>query len=86
MSPAVVQLQYLTSMNSVLNFGLVACVGLAAAIDVRQRRIPNWLSLSGLLCGLCLNSIFEGRAGFILSLLGIATGFFLLFLDTCWVG
>lgn len=66
-------------MNSVLTFGLVACVGLAAAIDVRQRRIPNWLSLSGVLCGICLNSIFEGKDGFVLSLLGIATGFFLLF-------
>ncbi|SRR5258706_11647620 len=66
-------------MNSVVTFGLVACVGLAAAIDVRQRRIPNWLSLSGLLCGICLKSIFEGKEGFILSLLGIGTGFFLLF-------
>jgi len=67
------------SMNSVLTFGLVTCVGLAAAIDVHQRRIPNWLSLSGVLCGICLNSILEGRDGFVLSLLGIVTGFFLLF-------
>lgn len=66
-------------MNSILSFGLVACVGVAAAIDVRQRRIPNWLSLSGLLCGVCLNSIFEGKEGLILSLFGIGTGFFLLF-------
>jgi 2-polyprenyl-6-methoxyphenol hydroxylase-like FAD-dependent oxidoreductase len=47
--------------------------------NVRSRRIPNWLSLSGLLCGICLNSILEGRDGFVLSLLGIVTGFFLLF-------
>jgi prepilin peptidase CpaA len=31
------------------------------------------------LCGICLNSILEGRDGFVLSLLGIVTGFFLLF-------
>jgi prepilin peptidase CpaA len=66
-------------MNPFLSFGLVVCVGLAAAIDVCQRRIPNWLSISGLLCGVCLNSIVEGKDGFVLSILGIVTGFSLLF-------
>jgi prepilin peptidase CpaA len=66
-------------MNPLVIIGLLACVGLAAGIDVCQRRIPNWLSLSGVVGGICLNSIFEGRDGFVLSLLGIATGFFLLF-------
>lgn len=66
-------------MNSFVTFGLVACVGMAAAIDIRQRRIPNWLSFTGVLGGICLNSIFNGKDGFVLSLLGIATGFFLLF-------
>ena len=55
------------------------CVGIAAAIDIRERRIPNWLSLSGVLGGISLNSLTGGVDGLLLGLLGVVTGFFLLF-------
>lgn len=67
------------SINPVVSVGLVVCVVVAAAIDVRERRIPNWLSLSGVLAGGCLNSIVGGVDGLISSLLGGLAGFFLLF-------
>ena len=58
----------------------------AAVYDVRYRRIPNWLTVSGLLIGLALNTflsgwpgqgtfLHEGWPGLRFSLLGFAVGF-----------
>ena len=49
----------------------------AAVYDVRYRRIPNWLSLAGVLVGLALNAFLDqGRAGmFVSSLKGLAVAF-----------
>jgi prepilin peptidase CpaA len=54
----------------------------AALFDVRYRRIPNWISVSGLVIGLLLNSFLVGRgaqvfstAGLVFSLEGLAAGF-----------
>ena len=42
----------------------VASIVLAATIyDLRFRRIPNWLNLSGLILGFCLNLFFFGIHG-----------------------
>ncbi len=38
--------------------------------DLRTRRIPNWLNLSGLILGMGLNTFFEHGRGFRLALLG----------------
>ena len=56
---------------------LIALVLGAAVYDVRYRRIPNWLSLAGVLAGLALNAFLDqGRAGmFVSSLKGLAIGF-----------
>lgn len=48
----------------------------AAVYDVRSRRIPNWLSMSGVLLGLALNAfLYQGWPGLKLSLQGLAMGF-----------
>lgn len=56
---------------------LVVC-GIAAAIDLRQRRIPNWLTGSAALCGLVLNAglglVAGGSSVAIHALLGAIAG------------
>lgn len=47
---------------------LIGLVLLAGAYDARYRKIPNWLSLSGLILGLGINTLFAGWEG-----LGAAT-------------
>jgi len=46
----------------------------AAVYDVRYRRIPNWLTVAGVLVGLALNAFLDqGRSGLLVSsLLGLA--------------
>jgi prepilin peptidase CpaA len=54
----------------------------AAIYDVRYRRIPNWLTLSGVLAGLAMNAfLYQGWPGLSFSLIGLAAGFgvYLLF-------
>ena len=53
----------------------------AAVYDVRYRRIPNWLTLAGVLVGLALNWFLgQGRSGlFASSLLGLAIAFVVYF-------
>jgi prepilin peptidase CpaA len=60
---------------------LLIVVLAAAAYDVRYRRIPNWLSLSGVLAGLALNAfLYQGWPGLKLSLQGLGMGFGVYFL------
>ncbi len=54
---------------------LAALVLIAAAYDIRFRRIPNWLSVAGFLGGLVLNTAFGGWGG----LKSAAAGFGLAF-------
>lgn len=54
---------------------LLALVLGAAVYDVRYRRIPNWLTVSGVLVGIALNSFLFGWAGLRISLLGLAVAF-----------
>lgn len=53
----------------------------AAVLDVKQRRIPNWLTLPGILVGLVLRGILLGWKGVGSGLAGclLAGGVFLLF-------
>jgi prepilin peptidase CpaA len=54
---------------------LLAIVLVAAVYDVRYRRIPNWLTVSGVLLGLALNTfLYQGWPGLRLSLAGMAVG------------
>lgn len=50
---------------------LILLVTPAALIDFRQRRVPNWLSLTGVLLGIALNVVLFRTAGLWLSLGGI---------------
>jgi len=55
---------------------LVLLILTAAAYDVRCRRIPNWLTITGGCSGLAMNSfLYEGWRGFRLSMAGLAIGF-----------
>ena len=58
---------------------LVLMVTLAAVYDIRFRRIPNWLVLTGLVLGLGLNTIWFQWPGVRTSLLGIGLAFLIYF-------
>ena len=53
----------------------------AAIVDVRERRIPNWLTYSGIILGLVLRGVLIGWKGLGTALAGctLAGGIFLLF-------
>lgn len=55
---------------------LIATV--AGISDWRSRRIPNWLTVSGLVLGVAVNSLLRGRLGTKDSLLGAGLGLLLL--------
>jgi len=62
--------------------GALIVAGVGAVKDVGGRRIPNWLTYSGLLIGLTMRSVFAGWPGLKGGLLGmlLAGGiFYLLF-------
>lgn len=58
---------------------LAALVLIAAAFDIRYRKIPNWLVLAGFLIGLSLSYLFFERQGFKDSLLGALLAFAVYF-------
>jgi prepilin peptidase CpaA len=59
-----------------INVTLLALIVVAGVYDMLYRRIPNWLTLSGVLAGLGLNTfIYQGWPGLRLSLLGLGVGF-----------
>lgn len=64
------------------NLFFVASVALltvtAATIDLRSRRVPNWLTVTGLGAAVLLHTVMQGPAGIGFALLGFATGFGLL--------
>ena len=65
--------------RSVLLFPLL-CALLMAGIDVKSRRIPNYLTLTTALSGLAFRGVFYGISGLIDGFLGLLLGFALLFL------
>ena len=59
---------------------LIALVLGAAVYDIRYRRIPNWLTVMGVVVGLLLNSfLYQGWPGLRLGLLGLAVAFGIYF-------
>jgi prepilin peptidase CpaA len=50
----------------------------AGVLDWRYRRIPNWLTLPGLLIGIALNAVAHGWTGAKASLLGAGLGLLVL--------
>jgi prepilin peptidase CpaA len=64
----------------VVTAALIAVVFTAAAFDVRYRRIPNWLSVCGVVLGIGLNaSVYGGLPGVAFALKGMALGFSIYF-------
>jgi prepilin peptidase CpaA len=65
-----------------LKAGILALAVLLAAIagwtDYRSRRIPNWLTVSGLFVGIAANALVGGWQGLKTSLLGAGLGLLLL--------
>lgn len=59
----------------VISIVLAMMILVAAVYDVLYRRIPNWLTLTGLLAGVALNSFLFEWAGLRLSLVGLAVAF-----------
>ena len=73
-------------MSLLISIPVVICVALAAFTDIRENKIPNWLTLSSALLALTLNFSLSGIQGLVWSFLGIGTGFSLLFLLYLWGG
>ncbi len=66
-------------MNALSIWILAVLLSLAAAIfDWRERRIPNWLTVSAALVGVALNAAVRGVPGVKQSLLGLGLGLLLL--------
>lgn len=61
-----------------LLFGAVLLAIIAAWTDLRSRRIPNWLTVSGLVVGIVANIVLSGWSGLKESLLGAGVGLALL--------
>jgi prepilin peptidase CpaA len=54
---------------------VTALVTIAALTDLRSRRIPNWLTLSGVVAGLLLQTALGGFSGLKMSAGGLVLGF-----------
>lgn len=65
----------LTSLSALANLSLIVLIAIAAASDVRSRRIPNWLVASGLVAALLAQCLTQGfTAGALAWLGGAAVG------------
>src|ERR1700690_3608510 len=58
--------------------GAVLLALIAAWTDFRSRRIPNWLTVPGMLIGVAANLALNGWSGLKASLLGVGLGLILL--------
>ena len=65
-------------LKPVILAGAVLMSVLAGWTDLRSRRIPNWLTVPGLLIGVTANTVLNGWSGLKASLLGAAIGLALL--------
>ncbi|HLK19073.1 MAG TPA: A24 family peptidase [Bryobacteraceae bacterium] len=63
----------------IIQIVLVLVVAIAAVYDIRFRRIPNWLVLSGLVLGLGINTFLARWEGARASLLGFILAFLVYF-------
>ncbi|MEP6961026.1 MAG: A24 family peptidase [Acidobacteriota bacterium] len=71
-------------MNPLILWPVFFLVALAAVIDLRTRRIPNWLTLPYLLAGVAANVWLVGWSGFAQSVEGILVAL-LLVGGLCWL-
>lgn len=57
---------------------VLAIVGVAVTIDLKTRRIPNWLTVPAFAAGILYHIITGGWGGFLFALGGFAVGFGIL--------
>ena len=65
-------------LKPVVLAGAVVLAGVAGWTDLRWRRIPNWVTVPGLLVGVTANTVLGGWTGLKDSLLGASLGLALL--------
>ena len=65
-------------MKPTLLAGAVLLAASAGWMDLRTRRIPNWITVPAFVIGVAANTIVNGRSGLKASLLGALLGFGLL--------
>ena len=65
-------------MKPLILAGAVLLSLIAGWTDLRSRRIPNWLTVPGLLVGVVANTVLGGWGGLKTSLLGAVVGLVLL--------
>jgi prepilin peptidase CpaA len=65
-------------LKPVILAGAVALALIAGWTDLRSRRIPNWLTVPGLVIGMVANTVLGGWSGLKTSLLGALIGLALL--------
>jgi len=58
--------------NFIVTVPLLAILGVATFSDLRERRIPNALSLGGAALGLLTNAVYFGSTGAVLAIVGWA--------------
>lgn len=85
--PGYTDAQMFTPLPLPIDIALILLVLGASIYDIRFRRIPNWISVTGALAGVLLNSFLQqqgsrifGVEGLIFSLEGLALGFGTYFL------
>src|SRR2546425_6821108 len=61
-------------MPTAIETALIILVSAAAWTDLRTRRIPNWITVSGAAVGLGLHIVYGGASGAMQSLAGAALG------------
>src|SRR5438105_14206090 len=66
-------------MSVTIEITLIVLVSAAAWTDLRTRRIPNWITVSGAIAGLTLHIVYGGLSGAVHSLAGAALGLAIFF-------
>ncbi|EPR44150.1 peptidase A24A prepilin type IV [Desulfovibrio sp. X2] len=67
-------------MDIALNGFLSIVLAIACVTDVREQRIPNWLTYPAMVVALAAHGILGGSGGFLFSLSGLGVGFGLMLL------
>jgi len=61
----------MTTFDPIIIVPLLALLGVASCIDLRERRIPNTLSIGGVAIGLTMSSAVWGPSGLLLGICGL---------------
>ena len=69
------------------NIALIVLISVAAAFDIKERRIPNWVIVFGLIAGL-VNGTLQGSTQLIFSIAGFFIGVVVLLVPFAfgWIG